>query len=79
MFDPSVLIMLLAFTNQQGFNNIKNAIYTADNFTNKINSLTTVFNMLPQINGMMNSNSSTPEREYVDTLKDVLSSLNAKK
>ncbi len=51
------LIILLAITNKNGFNNIKNAIEAADSFANKIGSLTSIMNFLPNIAGLLNNGS----------------------
>ncbi|MBE7092432.1 MAG: hypothetical protein E7365_04560 [Clostridiales bacterium] len=82
MTDLTPLIFILALTNKNGFNSIKNAFEAADGFTTKINNITNMMSMLPNFTGLLNninnfSGQSSPQtsENYVDTLKDIMSNL----
>ncbi len=70
MNDLTPMFILFMMMNKNGFNNVKNAIEAADNFTSRISSMSNMFSMLPKISGMMNSTQQTNEN-YVDTLKNI--------
>ena len=55
MPDISTLLILLTLTNKNGFNSIKKAIETADNFSGKIQSISTIMNVLPNLSNLFNS------------------------
>lgn len=75
MNDFSVLMILFALMNKNGFNSIKNAIKAADNFSSQIGNISNIMNMLPMLNGVMNTQKTGNETNYVDTLKDILSGI----
>ncbi len=75
MNDFSILMILFALMNKNGFNSIKNAIKAADSFSSQICNISNIMNMLPMLNGVMNSQKAGSETNYVDTLKDILSGI----
>lgn len=73
MNDFSVLMVLFALMNKNGFNSIKNAVKAADNFSSQIGNISSIMNMLPMLNNVSGEKKS--ETNYVDTLKDILSGI----
>ena len=73
MNDLTPLFLLFAVMNKKGFNSIKNAIEAADGFNSKINSISNIFTMLPNLSGILSSSSESgpSEKNYIDTLKSI--------
>ena len=67
------MLLMLSLMNKNGFNSIKNAIEAADGFNSKINSISNIFTMLPNLSGILSSSSESgpSEKNYIDTLKSI--------
>ncbi len=79
MNDITVLLIIWALSDKKSFNGIKHAIEAADSFNSKIDSLSGMMNMLPNIMNAFSSDNSDHANndvmnatKYIDTLKDML-------
>ncbi len=79
MNDITVLLILWALSDKKSFNGIKHAIEAADSFNSRIDSLSGMMNMLPNIMNAFSQGGSNMQNKdmcdtakYIDTLKDML-------
>ncbi len=79
MNDITVIIVLFALMNKNGFSQLKSAIKTVESISSGLGNISGIVNMLPAMQNIMsNMNKSENSADYIDTLKDVIENISGK-